>query len=134
MGRRCPGTVKFLEGLGEDLFGTPFSYVFFSTLRGGAKIKPHSGPMNLRLRFHLPLIVPSGDCGINVGGQHREWIPGKALVLDDSYIHEVWNNSDEPRVILLFDIWHPDVRKEERVRIEKMFDYAKGQGWIGKGG
>jgi len=50
--------------------------------------------MNLRLRVHLPLIVPSnGDCGIFCGGQKRKWDSGKALVIDDSYVHEVWNHS-----------------------------------------
>jgi len=131
---RCPETAACLEALGDDLFGTPFSFAFFSSLQGGASIKSHSGPMNLRLRFHLPLIVPSSSgvkCGINVGGQIREWEEGKALVLDDSFVHEVWNRTGEPRVLLLFDIWHPDIRKDERRRIEKMFEYAKGQGWIG---
>ncbi len=37
----------------------------------------------------------------------------------------------EPRVVLLFDIWHPDIQQEERKRIISMFDYAQGQGWIG---
>lgn len=37
----------------------------------------------------------------------------------------------EPRVVLLFDIWHPDIQQEERKRIIGMFEYAKGQGWIG---
>lgn len=49
--------------------------------------------MNLRLRIHLPLITPTGNgkCGIRVGSQKRSWINGKAIVLDDSYEHEVWN-------------------------------------------
>jgi len=34
-------------------------------------------------------------------------------------------------VVLLFDIWHPDIQQEERKRIISMFDYAQGQGWIG---
>ena len=38
--------------------GTPFSFCFFSTLHAGAEIAAHSGPCNLRLRCHLPLIVP----------------------------------------------------------------------------
>lgn len=44
--------------------------------------------------MHLPLIIPtSGDCGIRCGGQERRWTQGKVLVLDDSYVHEVWNRS-----------------------------------------
>ena len=91
----CPETAKCLEEIGSDLFSTtPFSFSFFSTLQPGAMIKPHSAPMNLRLRVHLPLMVDEdGDCGITCGGQERKWKTGQALVLDDSYIHEVWNNS-----------------------------------------
>jgi len=90
----CPTTAKCLEEIGEDLFcDTPFSFAFFSTLQGNATIKAHTGPMNLRLRIHLPLITPTGNgkCGIRVGSQKRSWINGKAIVLDDSYEHEVWN-------------------------------------------
>ena len=110
--------------------------------------------MNFRLRIHLPLIVPTmtattmtnGDddsdndntdpkeahhhrppCGIQVGPLVREWIPGQALVLDDSYRHAVWNDTDSKRVILLVDIWHPDVTPRERHEIVDMFAQAAQQ-------
>lgn len=130
------------------LFGTPFGFCFFSTLHGKSSIKAHTGPMNLRLRMHLPLMVPprtSKDnentekntqqkrpsTGIQVAEQIREWHEGSAIILDDSYVHEVWNYAEESRVLLLLDLWHPDVRVEERERITNMFDYARGKGWIG---
>ena len=130
----CPKTADIVNGLREagHLFETPFSFCFFSTLQPNSTIKPHVGPMNLRLRIHLPLIVPEGDCAIRVGPQARQWEEGKALVLDDSYEHEVWNKSEGVRVLLLLDVWHPDVTPTERERIGKMFDYAKDKGWIGK--
>ena len=132
---RCPKTARAVDALGTDLFETPFSFCFFSTLHGGAKIAPHSGSMNLRLRVHLPLIVPKEynnveKIGFRVGGQHRTWEEGKAVVLDDSYVHEVWNETDEPRVCLLVDIWHPDVTKEERESVKDMFSYAKHMDWL----
>jgi aspartyl/asparaginyl beta-hydroxylase (cupin superfamily) len=127
------------------LFGTPFGFSFFSTLHGKSSIRAHSGPMNLRLRVHLPIMVPKQTAspnnnsdrdrpttGIKIADQTREWHEGSALVLDDSYVHEVWNDAEEPRVLLLLDLWHPDVRMEEREKITNMFDYARGQGWIGK--
>ena len=138
------------------LFRTPFAFCFFSTLHGQSSIKAHSGPMNLRLRMHLPLIVPTKNpqddsrmmrpsssssdgssssrrltTGIQVADQVREWHEGSAIVLDDSYVHEVWNNTDRSRVLFLLDLWHPDVRMEEREKIANMFDYARGKGWIG---
>lgn len=148
---RCPKTYDFVHWLKRKglLFETPFSFCFFSTLQGKSRIKAHTGPMNLRLRIHLPLIVPptsssssSSDnakrskgkprCGIRVGSQIREWEEGKALILDDSYEHEVWNDTEEPRVLFLVDVWHPDVTALERDRVRNMFNYAKEKGWIGK--
>jgi len=147
----CPQTVALLGEMEEQLFfgpsqsqeHNPFGFAFFSTLHGKSLIKPHTGPMNLRLRIHLPLIVPSDvkpdafsknpvtKCGIRVGDQIRSWKEGKAVVLDDSYEHEVWNETKDVRVVLLVDIWHPDVRMEERERIGKMFGFALTKGWIG---
>lgn len=76
---------------------------------------------------------PRPTTGIRVGDQIREWHEGSAVILDDSYVHEVWNDSEESRVLLLLDLWHPDVRMEEREKISNMFNYARGKGWIGAG-
>lgn len=139
-----PETTKILQVLRDQglLFeGTPFGYSFYSTLHPKSKIAPHTSPMNFRLRIHLPLVVPSassksstGDsdtdaqsppvCGIRVGPMVREWQPGQALVLDDAYRHAVWNETDEARVLLLVDIWHPDVTMQERNEIIQMFSEA----------
>ena len=139
----CPKTTALIQEMQPELFlNNPFGFSFFSTLHGKSFIKPHYGPMNLRLRIHLPIIVPSETspdafsakpqtkCGIRVGNQIRSWKEGEVLVLDDSYEHEVWNETKEVRVILLLDIWHPDVTLQERKRIEKMFHFAKEQGWV----
>jgi len=135
----CPKTTQIINDIASEkhLFSsTPFSFVFFSTLDGNSNIKAHYGPMNLRLRIHLPLITPSSSnddesCMIRVGNQTREFKEGKAIVLDDSYEHEVWNKTSMKRVTLVVDVWHPDVDLIERFRIQDMFRYAKEQGWIG---
>ena len=44
---------------------------------------PHCGPSNLKLRLHLGLVIPQGDCTIRVGDQRRGWVEGEVLVLDD---------------------------------------------------
>ncbi|KAG7346155.1 beta-hydroxylase [Nitzschia inconspicua] len=119
--------------------GTPFGFCFFSTLSGQSKIQAHTAPMNLRLRLHVPLIVPSSSavsssssgrpsCGIRVGPFVREWKEGSVMVLDDAYNHEVWNETDEPRVILLVDIWHPDIPAVEKKAIVDLFQKAQQDG------
>lgn len=114
--------------------GTPFGYSFFSTLHPRSRINAHCAPMNFRLRLHLPLIVPSNaesdKVGIRVGSATRKWVPGQALVFDDAFEHEVWNETDHARVLLLVDLWHPDVTKRERQEITQLFDHARRQGYM----
>jgi len=84
---------------------------------------------------HVPLVVPSTDpavCGIRVGGETRAWEVGKPLVFDDAYEHETWNLSDKPRLILLMDVWHPELSLAERDAIAAMFDDARRAGWLSK--
>jgi hypothetical protein len=131
-----PQTHKILDNLRQqqpDLFfeDMPFGFCFLSTLGSHSKIEPHSSPMNLRLRIHLPLLVPSDkpqECGIQVGSQIQPWIPDKCMILDDSYPHQVWNDTDDQRVLLLLDVWHPDVSPSERTEIVGLFQQAKEQG------
>jgi len=77
------------------------------------RIAPHFGHTNARLICHLPLIVPEG-CGLRVGNETRPWIEGQTLIFDDSMEHEAWNGSGRPRVVLLFEIWRPELSAEER--------------------
>jgi len=94
--------------------GTPVNqWRELSVLDATTRIPPHTGTVNTRLVVHLPLIVPPG-CGFRVGGQQREWHPGKAFVFDDSIDHEAWNDSDKPRAILIFNIWSPFLSAAER--------------------
>ena len=127
-----PETARILQNLRDDqlLFeGTPFGFAFFSTLYPHSSIQPHTAPMNFRLRLHLPLQVPK-ECGIRVGPLSQEWVTGRALVLDDSYEHQVWNDSNATRVLLLVDVWHPDVKPQEKEEIVAMFQHAQEQGWL----
>ena len=68
------------------------------------------------------------DCAIRVGTITRQWNLDKALVLDDSYNHQVWNRTNEERVVLLVDIWHPDISLAEKQHIVEMFQEARQQG------
>ena len=110
---RCPKTVKALKaGQRWDVPGNGPT-ALFSVLGPKTRIPPHTGPVNTRVIGHLPLIVPPG-CGFRVGGQEREWEPGRAILFDDSIDHEAWNDSDLPRAILIFDTWSPFLSEAER--------------------
>jgi aspartate beta-hydroxylase len=76
---------------------------------------------NTRLICHLPLIVPPA-CGFRVGNETREWQDGKAWVFDDTIEHEAWNDSNQTRVILLFDVWRPELTAAERDLVAAMFE------------
>ncbi|MGE0580534.1 MAG: aspartyl/asparaginyl beta-hydroxylase domain-containing protein [Steroidobacteraceae bacterium] len=113
---RCPRTAAALEHWPRcEIPGSSPSAVF-SILDAKTRIPPHTGVNNTRLLVHLPLIVPPG-CGFRVGGETRPWEPGKAFVFDDTIEHEAWNDSDEPRAVMIFDIWNPAVSAEERAMV-----------------
>jgi len=89
----------------------------FSRLKPHTTIPPHNGMLNTRLICHLPIIVPENCGALRVGNEQREWEEGKTLIFDDSIEHEAWNNSDEDRVVLLFEIWRPELSIEERAMV-----------------
>lgn len=87
----CPKTVELLESFQSPrlMTKTPFSFSFFSTLHPQSTIAAHTAPCNLRVRCHLPLIVPkSGDFGLRVGEDVMKWEVGKAIFFDDAFDHE----------------------------------------------
>jgi aspartate beta-hydroxylase len=95
--------------------------ILFSLLRPGAHIPPHNGLVNTRLICHLPVVVP-GKCRFRVGNETRDWVEGKGWAFDDSIEHEAWNGSDRTRVILLFDVWRPELTEDERQLVVSLFE------------
>jgi beta-hydroxylase len=87
---------------------------FFSILAPGKHIPAHRGPYKGVLRAHLGLKVPeeAEQCRIRVGEDVRHWEEGRVLLFDDTHDHEVWNDTDETRVVLFLDVvrpFHPPV-------------------------
>ena len=68
-----------------------------------------SAPYKGVLRYHLGIIVPKDAeaCRIRVGDDFRHWQEGKSLIFDDTFNHEVWNDTDETRVVLFVDVLRP---------------------------
>ena len=44
---------------------------------------------------------------MQVGDEFVTWDEGRTIVFDDTYHHEVWNDTDESRVILLVQFRRP---------------------------
>ena len=118
---RCPNTLAALQHVPMPSIQNRCPSVLFSVLRPGAHIPPHNGLANTRLICHLPLIVPKG-CRFRVGNETREWVEGKAWLFDDTIEHEAWNPSKETRVILLFDVWRPELTAHEQTLVTRMFE------------
>jgi aspartyl/asparaginyl beta-hydroxylase (cupin superfamily) len=116
---RCPRTMAALEGVPLSSVPGRTPSVLFSLLRPRSHIPPHTGQMNTRLICHLPLIVPTG-CALRVGSETRTWKEGETLIFDDSIEHEAWNRSDRLRVVLLFEVWRPELSQEERELVAAM--------------
>jgi len=103
---RCPETCKAIDAVGSQ-----YHHAMFSALAPCTHVTKHCGPTNKKLRCHLPLVVPPGDtCRIRVGDETRTVQEGRCLVFDDSWEHEAWNDGDGTRVVLILDVWHPDLQ------------------------
>lgn len=115
----CPGTVALLSELPMADQPGFAPTALFSALEARTRIPPHTGSTNARLLTHLPLILP-GPARFRVGNVTREWRMGEAWVFDDSIDHEAWNDADELRVILIFDVWNPFLSEAERELLSAM--------------
>lgn len=111
----CPETVKAINNAPHGL-----RECMFTKLQPHSHISPHSGGSNAVLTCHLGLIIPNG-CEIRVDTETRGWTEGKCLIFDDSYMHEVWHRGEETRMVLLWDIWHPDLTEIEKKVLEHIF-------------
>ncbi len=101
--RQAPLTTRILESVPN------LQTAWFSILSPGYHIPAHCGVSKGILRSHLGLIIPrdAEKCRLRVDDKIQIWRPGEIFVFDDTYEHEVWNDTDEERVILLFDFDRP---------------------------
>jgi aspartyl/asparaginyl beta-hydroxylase (cupin superfamily) len=103
----------------------------FSVLHAGTHIPPHNGMLNTRLICHLPLIVPEG-CRLRVGNETRAVERGRLMIFDDSIEHEAWNDGDATRVVLLFEIWRPELADAEKTALTALFGAINAYGPAGE--
>jgi aspartyl/asparaginyl beta-hydroxylase (cupin superfamily) len=98
----CPRTCDLLKEI-------PNIYkVFFSVLEPGKSIPSHHGPYRGYLRYHLGLKVPNeSPPHIRIMDQVYEWKERDSILFDDTWEHEVINNSKQERAVLIIDILRP---------------------------
>ena len=101
--RMCPETARILR----EIPGVRSA--LFSILDAGAQIPEHRGHIKGLLRGHLAVRVPKEreKCFLRVDDKVCHWEEGKLLVFDDSYRHEVQNNTNEERIVLLLHFDRP---------------------------
>ena len=99
---RCPQTRTLVERI------PGLNSAFFSILAPGSHIPAHRGVTKGLITCHLALIVPrDGDVRMRVADRIVRWSEGETLVFDDTYDHEVWNDTDGTRVVLLVQFERP---------------------------
>lgn len=98
--RRCPRTAEIVESI------PGMTTAMFSVLLPHKHIPPHTGPWKGVLRYHLALRTPADEnaARIRVGSSIQHWRDGRSMIFDDTFEHEVWNDSDETRVVLFVDV------------------------------
>ncbi|MBO6940383.1 MAG: aspartyl/asparaginyl beta-hydroxylase domain-containing protein [Deltaproteobacteria bacterium] len=99
----CPETAAVLDRI-PDL-----ETAFFSVLAPGKHVPRHRGVSRAYVRCHLGLRVPAAaeQCRMEVDGREVHWREGETVLFDDTRPHEVWNDTDEERVVLLIDVRRP---------------------------
>jgi len=103
--RYCPDAVSLCNSGGGE--------IIFSVLAPHTHISAHCASTNIRLTAHLGLAVPSyrndKRCAIRVRDSWYTWEEGEFIIFDDSFEHEVINETDEFRAVLLIRFWHPSI-------------------------
>lgn len=117
---KFPRTLAALEPLPLATSGGNPAEVFISVLAPHTRIPEHFGVSSAILTAHLPIVVPAG-CGLQVHDETREPQEGKLTVFDDTWQHCAWNDSDQQRVVLIFELWHPELTAPEKDAIACSF-------------
>ena len=114
--KTCKLILKYMKEISAEC---THGQVKFSVIHSGTHVWPHSGPSNCRLRAHLGLVIPDVNDNekleIRIADRHTTWKEGQFLIIDDSFEHELWYQKKHGgiRLVLLIDMWHPDLTKDQ---------------------
>ena len=116
----CPRTLAILNSLPGACLEYTWGDFVFSAMDPGVHLPTHCSIDNIRVRIHLGIRIPKG-CTLRVGAETRTWQEGKCLTFEDSFEHEVYNRSGERRIVLIADLWHPDLTPVEVRALTALF-------------
>jgi aspartyl/asparaginyl beta-hydroxylase (cupin superfamily) len=105
-----------------------------------AMIKPHIGDTDAMFRCHMGLIIPAPlpRCGFRVGDDMVSWEEGKIFIFNDACMHTAWNNTNENRYVISFDVMRPEYVSQRywvasqvlgKLHVEMMFQH---KAWLRK--
>ena len=109
--RRCPRIAEFLGSRAG--IGSIGCMAFFSIMNPGTHVPRHTSQLNTRVRYHLGIEVPERDIHFRIHDQLITWKQDRCIKIDDSYEHEVFQQSDRRRVVFVLDLPHPELLPEE---------------------
>ncbi len=112
MEKYFPVTIQTIDKL-KSFYG----WLFISILEPGAHIPRHRGRYNHKLTCHIG-IDGLDDCYFLVDGMKMKWERGKYFVFNDFSYHEVIHNGDKNRIVLIFDLFHPELTNKEKKQIK----------------
>jgi aspartyl/asparaginyl beta-hydroxylase (cupin superfamily) len=76
-----------------------------SVLEPGVIIPEHTGKLKGIYRYHLGLAIPeSKNCYLKLAGSNYHWQQGKGMLFDDTFPHEVRNETHQHRVVLFLNV------------------------------
>ncbi|WP_292975747.1 aspartyl/asparaginyl beta-hydroxylase domain-containing protein [Mycobacterium sp.] len=127
--RKCPRIAEFLNS--QAGIGGIGCMAFFSIMNPQTHVPPHTSNANTRMRYHLGIEVPERDIHLRIHDQRITWAQDKCIKIDDSYEHEVFQQSDRRRVLFVLDVPHPDLRPEEIGFLQEFMSYTTGVGLPG---
>jgi beta-hydroxylase len=122
---RCPQTAAMLDRI------PGLVVAFFSIMEPGTHVPRHRGLTKAWLNCHLGICVPKGPerCEMEVNGKPVRWHEGEWMVFDETNPHEVWNESEEPRVVLFLQVRRP-MRWPGRLAAGVLFQIIRRTGFV----
>ena len=122
---RCPVVARALA----DVPGLVSA--IYSVVGPGAHIRRHRGVSKAIMTAHIPLLVPKDAerCRMDVDGHPVVWREGEAAVFDDTFPHEVWNETAQPRVVLLIQFRRP-MRQPGRLVADALVGFVRHSSFV----